>query len=256
MFDLSLATILFQVVNFLVLLGVLSWFFYRPIRKAIEEREQLISSQIEQARQREREAEERLKDLEAERARARDEATALLHSARESAASERAELIEKARAEAGQLRQDALKQVDTEERSAETRLALELRQAAVSIAGDLIRTAAGPSVHEGLVDQFLDSFPKLDRHQRDLIREAMERDPESLTVETAYPLDIDRQGEVREHLAKILDYDPGDLQLRFEVRPELICGIRFVAGTAAIDLSLSRTLDTLSESDGSERAGS
>jgi F-type H+-transporting ATPase subunit b len=245
-FDLSITTILFQIVNFLVLLAVLSWFFYRPVRKAIEEREREINTRVEQARQREREAEEELQNLNAERERAREEADAILNAARVSAAEERTELIERSHLEADRLRQEALERIQSEEQSMETQLAVELRRTAVSVAGDLIRTAAGPLVHEALVDQFLTSVSILNHNQLDLLRKAMDHASEAIVIETAYPLDEERQDRVQRRLSQILDRDPHDLQLRFEVRPTLIAGVRFIAGTTAFDLSLSHTLEMLS----------
>jgi F0F1-type ATP synthase membrane subunit b/b' len=44
MFSFRLSTFIFQLINFFVLLAVLTWFFYRPLLRAMQRREEEVAA--------------------------------------------------------------------------------------------------------------------------------------------------------------------------------------------------------------------
>jgi len=81
MLQLDWATLLFQIINFLVLVMGLNYLLFKPLRKKLNERESVISDTLQSARDQEAEA-AKLRDQWQESTRkAEQEADEILHSA-------------------------------------------------------------------------------------------------------------------------------------------------------------------------------
>lgn len=246
MLTFQLSTLIFQLLNFFILLGVLTWFFYRPLLRVMKQREDAIASRLRDAAEQARQASEERQRLAEELRRAQAEAETLLAKARAEAAHSREHILERARQEATQLLEEAKGRIQEQERAAQQRLESRLRQAAVAIAGGLIREAAGPLVHQALLQKLLAGKIGEDRSQAELLRQALPNAHHSVTVELASPPSSDLEEHLQRALAKTLGEEAKALNLTFRVEPSLIAGVRIVVGTVAVDLSLRRILEELS----------
>lgn len=92
-------TVIFQIINFLILIGLLKRFLYGPIIKAMDEREQQVAARLAKAAKAEKEAAER---------------TAALAKEQEDFAKARAEMLLQARREVEDWKDDALKRLQAE----------------------------------------------------------------------------------------------------------------------------------------------
>lgn len=90
-------TLVAQIVNFVVLVGLMKHFLFGRLVRAIDAREQRIAARIEEAGQKNREAERRIADAQAETDRISQQHDRILAEAREEAGRERQELLRKAR---------------------------------------------------------------------------------------------------------------------------------------------------------------
>lgn len=245
MLRIQLSTLIFQVVNFFILLAALTWFFYRPLLRMMKRREDEILARL-------RGADERTKQAESERARlaalsrqAQVDAESLLERARVEAAQTRQQLLEDARREAAQALDAGRARMDEQERTARTRLEVEARRTAVAVAGDLIHAAVGPAFHHALVEQLLESGLELDGAQGDVLRRALARGHGNVTVELAYEPSPALRARIEEALAQALAAEPGPAAVAFRLASSLGAGLRVLVGTVAIDLSLSHILADL-----------
>jgi F-type H+-transporting ATPase subunit b len=239
------STLVFQLLNFFVLLFVLGRFLYRPLIDAMDRREQAVAARVREADERAKAADAvRAKLAEASRA-ARAEAESFLARARAEAAHLKEEQLTSARKEAARLLDQARQRIADEEHAAQRRLSAEARAAAVKIAGSLIGTVAGRPFHEALVAQLLDGGLALDRGKIDLLRRALEHAGHQVIVETAYPIPADVTSRLEEVLGKALGADAGPLRVTSQVDAALGAGLRLVVGVGVVDLSLRHTLDDL-----------
>jgi hypothetical protein len=172
---------------------------------------------------------------------------ALLAKARVEASQSREQTLERAHAEAARLLEDAKERLQEQERAAQQRLESRLRQAAVAVAGGLIREAAGPIVHQALLQKLLDGKIGEDGAEAELLRQALPNTQHSVTVELAYPPAPDLEERLQRALAKTVGKEAKALNLTFRVEPSLIAGVRILVGTVAVDLSLMRILEELSQ---------
>ena len=232
MLDIQLSTIIFQIINFLILLVILTRFLYQPVVRTMRQRQAGIAAQL-------READQRVADADAERQRlaqaieqANAQAEQLLVRTRADAAAERARLIDTARNDAARYREEAQRAMQEQEREALSRLEARIRASAVTIAGSLVRQAAGPTVHQALLDQLTDGAT----HADGVVHQLSDHLGGPVVVELAYPPDAELEDSLRAAL--------GDVE--FRVNADLLAGARIIVGQqTVVDLSLEHTLADL-----------
>lgn len=91
--DIQLAQILFQVINFGVVFGALTYLLYKPVQKILDERAQRISDSLQEASKIEEEK-EKIQALKTKTKRdAEKEAASILEAAQKTASSKKQELV-------------------------------------------------------------------------------------------------------------------------------------------------------------------
>jgi F-type H+-transporting ATPase subunit b len=245
MLDFQLSTFIFQIVNFFILLAALTWFLFRPLLRVMKKREDDIAARISDANDKAQKADQERQNLAEETRRARQRSDGLLSESRVEAARAREQVLEQARAEASQLIKDARGRIGEQERAAEQRLQGRIVRTAVAMAGGLIRQAAGPAVHNALLQQLASNGGWLESGQLELLQQAASRGDTPVKVELAYPSTPEAERQIRETLAGQLGRDAGSLVMAFQEEPSLVAGTRILVGTVAVDLSLRRTLSEL-----------
>jgi len=247
MLDLELTTFIFQIVNFFILLACLTWFLYRPLLKIMKKREADIATKLHDADERSQKADEERRQLAQELQKARAQAEQLLTEARAEASARREQLLRQARTEVAELIADAKRQIQTQEAAAQRVLQSRIGRTAVTMAGELLRQAMGPTLHAELLQRLVSNGAGLEADHADLLLQAYDKTDGRITVELAYPPSEAQQEQLRTALAHTLGRANTDLRIDFRVEPSLLTGLRILVGTVAVDFSLSRTLEELSQ---------
>lgn len=153
---LDLATFIGQLVSFLILLGVLTYFGYKPVRRMLEERSNRIRESMEQADATRKEYERAETEAERRINRAREEARLIVVEAGKF----RDKLMEEARNEARQETHAIIDRTRAELEQERREIADELRRefadAAVLAAGKIIGESLDREKHRKLIEQALD----------------------------------------------------------------------------------------------------
>jgi F-type H+-transporting ATPase subunit b len=246
MLGFDIPTFVFQIVNFLILLAILTKFFYRPVLDVMHRRQAQIDARISDAEQRARQADEEREKLARQSETATQEAAALIESARNEAASERQRLLAAAKVEAAALIDEARRTAASEEHSALDRLNTRLSESALSIAGTLIRESSGEAVHASLVGRLLTEGLGLDEAGQRQARLDFPSDGRGLVVESAYPLDASQEERLRHEAASILARPLDEVQIEVHQDESLIAGMRVLVGGLVVDLSVKHLLAELS----------
>jgi len=214
-------TLLFEAANFLLLAAVLAWFFFRPVRDALERRRSELESEqkaaalarseaedaLRQARERRIELEGSLEELrERVRLEAENQAEQLIDAARIQTQNERetlkGELVSQRRAQARSLGQDA---------------ALAAREIVVSLMDEI----DGPGLERALLRTACRELEKL--------RSSGSLAP--VVIESNLPLD----DTARDALAEAAGIAPADAVHR--VDPMLVAGLRVLTAQGLVDAS-------------------
>lgn len=155
-FDVNPGLSLWATVVFLALLGILGRYAWGPILSAAEAREDAIQSALDEARQRNEEAEKLLREHRAQLADARREANELIAEGKAAGEEVRRELEEKARAEAETIVERARADIQRERDKALDTVRREAVDLALAAASRILRENLDAEKDRRMVEGFLD----------------------------------------------------------------------------------------------------
>jgi F-type H+-transporting ATPase subunit b len=237
--ELSAWTLALQAVNFLVLVWLLRHFLYRPVQAVIAARKQRTEQALEDARRREREAEDLKAQLAAARAELERDRADYRRALEEKLEAERKRTLEAAEAEARRIVDEGRSALATERQRALDELEEDIAGLAADMAASLLRalgaTASPATTFEALLAH-LEARPEPERRQ--WCGEAGEG-ALRLTLTTAAPVPAERRDDWRERLAACLGCK---VEARFEVDPDLLGGIELRLPQHRIDLGWAEQL--------------
>ncbi len=244
MLDIDWVTILWEIVNFLIITVALYFLVFKPIVKRSEQqaerREQLMRETVEdreQAAEQLREVEERLNLLD-------EEIQQIIDEVYEKNKISQAEFLDATREEARIILQDVLVEVQKKQ-------LMEMRthrdtviNTIFDISGQTIRKVLPPSVHSSLIsglDQKIWDLGKTDMRLVNSIRESLSGKTPSAKVSVAFPLTIEEEQRLVSTFSALAD---DDVDIDFVIDERLIAGIRVTIGDLIIDNSLLSQLES------------
>ena len=144
---------IWTILTFLILVGLLAKFAWRPLLQALENRQQSIRQALDDARK----AKQDLEQLHVESAKllaqARAEAAEIVSRSRSDADRFREEMKEKARAEAAGLMRNAERQIELETTRAVQQIRQEAIDISISIASKLLQRNVSKADNERLIEE-------------------------------------------------------------------------------------------------------
>ena len=140
LFDLN-ATLPLMAIQFLILAAVLNAVFYKPLGKAIDERDEYVRSNVVGSKERLAEAEKVAKQYEQALADSRRQAQAIVAEAQAEAQQVAAQQLAEAQQEAQTLREQAQKELDAQKESAFQTLEQQVEQLSHQMLDKLLSAA-------------------------------------------------------------------------------------------------------------------
>lgn len=235
-------TLIAQVVNFLILVVLLKYLLYNPIVKAMDKREERISSRLSDAETKREEAEEKLDDYEKKLANLEKEREQTLASARDEAEERKKKLIAEAREEVEKLKEKWIQSIERDKKSAARKIRTETGSRVFEITRRLLSDLADESIEQRTVERFLDRFDDLGKEEREAFRESVRKADNSVTVRTSFELSPQMKKKVTERLRSSLT---DDIDTEYEQDPELLFGIEVMADNNRIDWNANEYLSDL-----------
>jgi len=151
-----------QLINFGLVVFLLSRLLYRPVLNALQARTQRIQESIENAEQVKQQLARAQQDYEARMAEARQQAAQIVTQAQERAQVQARELVANAQADAERIKAEAHQQAQQERdqllRGLQGQLANLVTETAQNVIGQELRTGGG---HERLIQQSLSELGRL-----------------------------------------------------------------------------------------------
>ena len=154
-FGVDVPKLIFQIVNFLLLLYLANRFLFKRVLSLLDERQQRIAKGLEDAEAAERDRELAAAERETALNEARQEAQALLARANKIAEDSRGETLAQAKEEAQKLIDRAREEITAEREKAMAELRSQVADLALDAAGKLIRAEMNGETQRRLVEQFL-----------------------------------------------------------------------------------------------------
>ena len=158
-FGVNLPALLFQIINFLLLLWLLNRFLFKRVGGMLDERSSRISKGLEDAEAAARDRELARAEREAAVAEARKEAAEMLASANKIATDTRNEILAEARAEAEKVTERAREEITAEKERAMADLRAQVADLALDAASKLVRSDMNATTQRRLVEEFLAEVP-------------------------------------------------------------------------------------------------
>lgn len=144
-------SLIIQMINFLLLLFLLTKLLYRPFVAKMEERSQAIKKSLEEAQAARAEAQKQREEHAAKIQAAHAEAQAIRATAMTEAAEEQRRLVEAARGEASRLVESARAEMAADLRRARQELRQEVADLSITVAEKLIRKSLNDADHRKIV---------------------------------------------------------------------------------------------------------
>ena len=150
-------TMIFEVVNLLIVMLILKKFLFKPVNAVLEQRQAESGGMYQKAEDAQKEAQALKQAYDERMSGARKEADELIVAAQDSARRRGDEIVEDARDEAVQLRRRAEEDIELQKRKALREARDELADMAVDIAGKVVEREVTREDHDRLVEEFIKS---------------------------------------------------------------------------------------------------
>ncbi len=149
---------------FALLVLVLLKFAWRPVVSGLDSRERQVSEQLDEAERRNREAEEMLQKYQTQLASASNQVAQMLDEARRGAAALREQELARTQEAVRRERERAVAEIDAAKNRAVQEVANRAADAAISLAGRIVRRELKQEDHAALVADAIHQFPGGNHH--------------------------------------------------------------------------------------------
>ena len=150
-------TMIFQLINLLILMLAFKKFLFKPVMAILEKRRAEIEGHYEEAEKAETAAKTMKADYEEKMAGAREEADRVIRTATESANAMSQSIVSDAREQAGQIKRRAESEIEMERRKAFDEVKGELSGIALDIAQQVIEREVKEKDHEAFINEFIEN---------------------------------------------------------------------------------------------------
>lgn len=151
----AIGTSLVLLVSFLILLLALSYFVWKPVKKIMDDREQLIHDEISDAEQRKAESIKVKEENEALLKKTQSEISEMMDNAKDQAKKEQEAIIHDANTRANQLIKDAKADVESEKEKAVREINDQVAELSVLIARKMISKEISEQDQKELVTKYI-----------------------------------------------------------------------------------------------------
>ncbi len=235
-------TVVAQIINFLILVWLLKRFLYKPILKAIDDREKRIAAELAQAEAKSAEA---LRERDNFRKKNEDfdqQRVALFKQVTDAANVERQRLLDEARKEADTLRAKRRSALQNERQQLSDQIKRWTQKEVFEIARKLLVDLADTNLEERIGAVFVERLRALSGTEKEQLMVALKSQTDSLCVRSAFELPQSVQNEVETAIKEVFATEGCS---HFEIAPEIVSGIELSVNGQKVAWSIADYLGTL-----------
>ena len=235
----NLWTLLFQIINFVILLYILRRILYKPIREIIEKRRGLIAKTVEDAEKTKKEALELKEKNQEELNKVKELQSQMLEQTREETLKDRNKLLSEAEKDAVKIIEKEKALIDVEKMRIESELKNKTLEMVSVFASNLLKDISDEELHKAIFRKLLKENGKI---VSDISKIKEKEEILNIDLVTAYPLPMDDVKTFKEtlesHLAK-------KVKVNTAIDKTLIAGVRIKAYDMIYDSSLAGQINAL-----------
>lgn len=235
-------TVIAQIVNFIVLVWLLRRFLYKPILKAIDERENKIAGQIKDAEAKDAKAKKEQVEFAKKNEMFDKEKKKLMDKAIAEINEERQKLLEVARNEAIELRSKLEKSLKEMQENLNRNIAQKTQEEVFAIARKTLNELASKSLEEQSANIFIKRINDLKKEEKKQFVDAFKSGSSPALVQSAFDLPKKQQTDIKSAVNEILGTET---QFQFKIVPKIISGIELTSNGYKLAWSISEYLNSL-----------
>ena len=152
----SLKEFVFYMINFLILVGVLTKFLYKPFLGVLEERKKKIQDAFDSAEMMNRRADEKMANYTARIANVEEEGREIIKEAKQRAEAQAADIISEANEKAAQIVAAAQRQVELDKQKAADEMKQQVAVLAMMAAEKIVERDIAQIGQEQIVDEIIE----------------------------------------------------------------------------------------------------
>ena len=238
-------TVIAQVINFLILVWLLKRFLYKPVLQAIDEREQKITAQLNDAAAKKTEAQKEQDDFRKKNEDFDHQKNDLTAKAIADANTQRDQLIDAAKNDANTLRATLEKSAKDQQENQARAIAQKTQQQVLTIARKALDGLASQSLEAQSVTIFIQRLKASNKEERQQFMDAFHSNANTILVQSAFELPPAQQAELTDAVNEILN---AKTALQFKTTPALISGIELTTNGYKLAWNMSEYLRSLEKS--------
>jgi F-type H+-transporting ATPase subunit b len=235
-------TVIAQVVNFLILVWLLRRFLYKPILDAIDERENKITSQLNEAEVKRAEAIKAKGEFIQKNELFDQQKDERMNSVLNEVKDTKHKLLEEARNEANTLRKKLEATYKDMQESAHGEIAKMTQQEVFAIVRKTLADLSSVSLEEQSTLVFISKLKDLNEEERKQFIEAFNTEDPYILVQSTFDLHEQMQSDIVTILNEILGVEAN---IQFKTSPDLISGIELSTSGYKVAWSISEYLNSL-----------
>lgn len=229
-------TVIFQIINFLILVALLKRFLYGPVIRAMDEREKTIAARLEEAARLEQEAAARASQLAADQRNFVEKREQLHQAVKIEIAQWKEESVERLQADIDAQQKNWQKNLEDGQGAFLKKLKITISRQVFEVSKKALAELADERLEARLLEFFLEKIS----------REIETRDKmhEHFTIVSGFPLGTAERAALENRLKEIF---PKQMALDFREEKELGFGIRLLAGDRKWEWNLNRYMNDIED---------
>jgi F-type H+-transporting ATPase subunit b len=235
-------TVIAQAINFLILVWLLKRFLYKPILKAIDEREKKIAAQIKDADDRKAGAVKEQVDFKKRNDDFDAQKKALMDKAVADSNAQRDKLLEDAKNQANTLRSNLEKAIKEKQESDALASAAKTQEQVFTITKKALKEMASSSLEEQSVNTFIKRLHEMNDDEKQKFITAFKSNTNTILVRSAFDLPAPQQSAMTDAVNETLGTKT---TLQFTTTPDLISGIELTTNGYKLAWSFNEFLQSL-----------
>ncbi len=235
-------TLIAQVINFLILMWLLKRYLYKPILKAIDERENKIIAQLNDAEAKKAEAKKERDEFTEKNETFNKQKEVLMLKVIEENNTEAEKLKEQVRTEANSLKAKLEKSLQEEQESNHLEITKKIQQEVMSIAKKTLTDLSSVSLENQIVNTFIIRIKKLRGDGKKQLTATLNSGNDQILIQSAFDLSVEQQADIKK---AIINLTGNERPFQFKTTPELIAGIELSTNGYKLSWSISEYIKSL-----------
>lgn len=235
-------TLIAQLINFLVLVWLLKRYLFKPILNAIDEREKLITGQLQEAEQHKAAAQKELVAYQQKNSAIDHHRHELLNNAINEVNAERQKLLELTRYEVDSLRLRLQELLSNEQQNLGAEIIRRTRAEVFSIVRKTLADMGSANLEEQMTAVFIKRITELKSDEKELFSSVLNNPSGEILVRSVFDLPFAQKNAILNTIKKNFNTLP---EMVFESDPNLVSGIELVADGFKVSWTIEEYLISL-----------